>query len=101
MPMKTPAHPGAIVRSACLDALNLSVTAAADVLGVSRQALSNIVNEKAGITPEMAIRLHKAFGSSARAWVDMQTAYDLAQALKHENKIKVKRYVAPGSDIAA
>jgi len=66
MPIKSPAHPGRIVRSACLAPLNLSVTAGARVLGVSRQALNNIVNGKAGISPEMAIRLTKAFGVRRR-----------------------------------
>src|SRR5437899_10486632 len=91
MPMKNPAHPGRIVRNACLQPLGLSVTEGAKVLGVSRQALNNIVNGKSGISPEMAIRLTKAFGSTPETWLRMQIAYDLAAARKNESKIKVQR----------
>jgi addiction module HigA family antidote len=91
MSMKNPAHPGRIVRHACLEPLGLSVTEAAKVLGVSRQALNNVVNGKAGISPEMAIRLSKAFGSTAETWLRMQLAYDLAEARKDESKIRVRR----------
>ena len=91
MPMKNPAHPGRVVRHDCLEPLGLSVTAAARVLGVTRQALNNLVNGKAGISPEMAIRLSKAFGSTAETWLRMQVAYDLAAARKKESKIKVRR----------
>ena len=69
MPMKKPVHPGRIVRRDCLEPLGLSVTGAAKVLGVTRQALNNVVNQKAGISPEMAIRLSKAFGSTPDTWV--------------------------------
>ncbi len=92
MPMKNPVHPGRIVKHDCLEALSLSVTAGAKVLGVSRQALNNIVNEKAGISPEMAIRLFKAFGGTPESWLQMQVNYDLAQARRHEGKIRVRRY---------
>jgi addiction module HigA family antidote len=95
MPMKNPAHPGGIVRHACLDPLGLSVTEGAKILGVSRQALNNIVNCKSGISAEMAIRLTKAFGSTADTWLRMQVAYDLAQAMKNESKIKVQRQRVP------
>jgi len=71
--------------------LGLSVTEGAKVLGVTRQALNNVVNGKAAISPEMAIRLAKAFGSTAETWLRMQVAYDLAAARKHESKIKVRR----------
>jgi addiction module HigA family antidote len=71
MPMKNPAHSGRIVRSACLEPLGLSVTAAAKVLGVTRQALNNVINGKSGISPEMAIRLTKAFGSTEETWLQM------------------------------
>ena len=91
MPMKYPAHPGRIVRSACLEPLGLSVTEGAKVLGVSRQALNNVINGKSGISPEMAIRLTKAFGSTEETWLRMQVAYDLAAARKNESKIKVRR----------
>jgi addiction module HigA family antidote len=93
--MKSPVHPGRIVRDDCLEPLGLSVTAGAEVLGVTRQTLNNIVNEKSGISPEMAIRLSKAFGSTPETWLRMQMAYDLAAALKSEGKIKVRRQVVP------
>jgi addiction module HigA family antidote len=89
--MKNPAHPGRIVRSACLEPLGLSVTAAAEVLGVTRQTLNNVIHGKSGISPQMAIRLSKAFGSTPETWLRMQLAYDLAQARKFEGKIKVCR----------
>ena len=91
MPMKNPAHPGRVVRNACLEPLDLSVVEGAKILGVTRQALNNVINGKSGISPEMAIRLSKAFGSTAETWLRMQLAYDLAQARKDEAKIKVKR----------
>jgi addiction module HigA family antidote len=71
--------------------LGLSVTKGAKILGVTRQALNNVVNGKAAISPEMAIRLAKAFGSTAETWLRMQLAYDLAAARKDESKIKVQR----------
>src|SRR5271165_3261037 len=95
MSMKDPVHPGRIVCHDCLEPLGLSVTAGARVLGVTRQALSNIVNGKSGISPEMAIRLTKAFGSTAETWLRMQLAYDLAAARKNESKIKVRRQHVP------
>jgi len=91
MPMKNPLHPGRIVRHDCLEPLGLSVTDAAKALGVTRQALNNVVNGKSGISPEMAIRLTKAFGSTPETWLGMQLAFDLARARKSENKIKVRR----------
>src|SRR5271154_3541081 len=94
MPMKNPVHPGRIVRQDCLEPLGLSVTAGAKVLGVSRQALNNVVNCKAGISPEMAVRLHKAFGGTAEGWLALQTAFDLAQVRKRESSIKVRRFRA-------
>jgi addiction module HigA family antidote len=95
MPMKNPIHPGRIVRHDCLEPLGLSVTEGAKVLGVTRQTLNNVVNGKAGISPEMAIRLSKAFGSTAETWLRMQLAYDLAAARKDESKIKVRRQHVP------
>ena len=95
MPMKNPAHPGRIVRSACLEPLGLSITDGAKILGVTRQTLTKIVNGKSGISAEMAIRLTKAFGSTAELWVRMQASYDLAQARKNESKIKVRRLPGP------
>ena len=95
MPMKNPPHPGKAVRVSCLEPLGLSVTAGAKVLGITRQSLSNLINGKTGISPEMAIRLSKAFGSTPDTWIKMQAAYDLAQALKHEKQIRVERYAPP------
>jgi antitoxin HigA-1 len=93
MAMKSPPHPGLSVRHDCIEALDLTITEAADLLGVTRQTLNNLVNGKSGISPEMAIRLHKAFGGGAETWLRLQMAYDLAQARQHENEIKVKRVV--------
>lgn len=92
MVMKNPPHPGLLVRYDCLEPLGLSVTMGAKVLSVSRQALNDVVNGKAGISPEMAIRLEKAFGGSAEVWLKMQMAYDLAQARKRKLAIDVKQY---------
>ena len=93
MPIKNPVHPGRIVREDCLEPLGLSVTEAATVLGVTRQALNNVVNQKSGISPEMAIRLSKAFGSTPETWVRMQAAFDLAVVMKRAKSIRVERYV--------
>jgi addiction module HigA family antidote len=95
MSMKTPVHPGRIVRSACLEPLGLSVTAGAKVLGVTRQTLTKVINGRSGISPEMALRLSKAFGSTPETWLRMQLAYDLAKARKDENKIRVRRQHVP------
>ncbi len=94
MVMKNPAHPGAIVREDCLAAVGLSVTDAAEKLGVGRQALSNLVNERSAVSIEMAYRLSKAFGSTPAQWLRMQLAYDLAQSKDLEKTIKVKRVTA-------
>ena len=91
MPMKNPPHPGLSVRRDCLEPLGLSVTEAARKLGVSRKQLSDIVNGQSGISPEMAIRLDKAFGGDANTWYRLQAAYDLAQAMKQADQIKVER----------
>ena len=92
MVMKNPPHPGRSIKDACLDPLGLTVTEGARVLSVARHTLSRLINAQAGISPDMAIRLEKAFGSSADVWLRMQAAYDLAQARTHENRIDVKRY---------
>jgi addiction module HigA family antidote len=89
--MKNPPHPGQSVRADCLEPLGLTVTEAAQALGISRQALNNLINGQAGISPEMAIRLDKAFGGGADTWLRLQAAYDLAQAEKDADKIKVRR----------
>jgi antitoxin HigA-1 len=94
MPMHDPPHPGGIVRRQCLEPLGLSVTEAAEGLGVTRQALSDLVNGKAGISVDMAIRLAKAFGSSAETWLGLQSAYDLAQARDRARTIKVRSFKA-------
>jgi addiction module HigA family antidote len=79
------------VRHDCIEPLGLTVTDAADVLGISRKQLSDIVNGRAGISPEMSIRLDKAFGGGAETWLRLQAAYDLARAMKRASRIKVKR----------
>jgi len=92
MPMKNPPHPGRSIKDACLDPLGLNVTRAATVLGVARHTLSRVLNGKAGISAEMAIRLEKAGWSNADHWLRLQTAYDLAQARQHQDEILVQRY---------
>jgi len=91
MPMKNPPHPGKAIRLDCLEPLGLTVTDAAGRLGVSRKQLSDILNGHAGISPEMAIRLDKAFGGGADTWYRLQAAYDLAQAMRKRDSIKVAR----------
>lgn len=94
MAMKNPPHPGGIVRRQCLEPLGLTVTQAAKGLGVTRQALSDLVNERAGVSVEMAIRLSKAFGSSPETWLGLQMAYNLWQARPLADKIAVERFAA-------
>ena len=91
MAMHTPPHPGRIVKQECLEPLGLTVTDAARRLGVSRVALSELVNQRRGISAEMAIRLSKAFGSSPEVWAGLQMQYDLAQAMKNAGRMKVER----------
>lgn len=92
MRMKNPPHPGEHVLEDCIKPLDLSITKAAQVLGVTRQTLNNVVNGKSGISPEMAIRLSKAFGGSPEVWLGMQMQYDLAQAEQYADKIDIERY---------
>jgi addiction module HigA family antidote len=99
MRMKNPPHPGQSVRYDCLQPLGLTVTEGAEILGVRRQTLNNLVNGKTGISPEMAIRLDKAFGGGSETWLRLQAAYDLAQAEKNASKIKVKRYVQRSDEV--
>ena len=87
MPMKNPPHPGLSVRYDCLEPLGLSVTEASRKLGVSRKQLSDIVNCRAGISPEMAIRLDKAFGGGVDTWYRLKSTWELAQALKKADQI--------------
>ena len=90
--MQNPPHPGGIVRRRCLDPLGLSVTEAAAGLEATRQALSDLVNEKTGVSVEMSIRLSKAFGSSPETWLGMQMAYDLWQVRTRTREIEVRRF---------
>lgn len=90
--MLNPPHAGRSIRENCLEPLGLKVTEAARVLGVARHTLSRVLNGHAGISPEMAIRLEKAGWSSAEFWLRRQTAWDLAQARRNEDSIKVERY---------
>ena len=94
MAMKDPTHPGAIVREDCLKPLGLSVTEGAKRLGVGRQTLSNLVNEKASVSIEMAYRLSKAFGSTPETWLGMQLALDLSRSRHLERTIEVERIAA-------
>jgi addiction module HigA family antidote len=94
MAMKNPPHPGELVKYDCIETLGISVTKAANALGVTRQALSNLINGNAGISPEMAIRLEKAFGGTAEGWLKLQLAYDLAAVRKTAAKIKARRVAA-------
>jgi addiction module HigA family antidote len=100
MPMKNPPHPGEHLRFDHLEPLGLSVTEAARKLGVTRQTLNNLVNGASGISPEMAIRLSRAFGGHPEVWLGMQMAYDLAQAMRKASGIKVQR-VTPSRGRAA
>ena len=89
--MHSPPHPGRIVKQECLAPLGLTVTEAARQLGVSRLVLSDLVNERRGISPEMAIRLSKAFGGKPEVWAGLQMQYELAEALKKAGDINVRR----------
>lgn len=95
MPLDSPPHPGEIIKVECLEALSLSITRAAEGLGVTRQALSDLVNQKAGISIEMSFRLSKAFGSTPETWLGLQQAYDLWQAREQAEKIEVERFATP------
>lgn len=95
MDMHNPPHPGEVIRGLCLEPLGLSVTAAAAGLGVTRKALSELLNGHSGVSPEMAIRLEKAGWSTADHWLRIQMSYDLWNARQHANKIKVKRFETP------
>ena len=94
MVMYNPPHPGEVLRELCLEPLDLTVTAAADALGVSRKTLSAILNGRAGISPEMAIRLSIAFGASAESWLNQQTQYDLWLAERNRKNLKVRKLSA-------
>ena len=93
MPMKNPPHPGEVLRELYIEPLGKSLTEISQKLGVSRVALSELVNERRGVSPEMAIRLSKAFGMAAETWLTMQGHYDLAKMKKKAATIKVRRLV--------
>ena len=96
MTMHDPAHPGEVIREACLTPLRLTLTDAADALGVTRKALSDLLNGHSGVSPQMAIRLEQVFGSTADAWLTMQMQRDLWVARGQSSSIKVrKRYAGP------
>lgn len=92
MPMKNPPHPGRSIKDACLEPLGLNVTDGAKVLGVTRNTLSRVINGQNGISPDMAIRLEKAGWSNADHWLRLQTAFELAEARKNQDRIQVDRY---------
>jgi addiction module HigA family antidote len=88
--MKNPPHPGEIIRDLCIKPLGLTVTLAAQGLGVSRKTLSLLLNGHAGVSPEMAVRLSQAFGRSPESWLQLQVQYDIAQVRKSAKEIKIK-----------
>ena len=94
MKMHDPPHPGEIIRELCLEPLDLSVTDAAAALGVSRKTLSSILNGRAGISPEMAIRLSIAFATTAESWLNQQVQYDLSRAERKRKDLRVRRLSA-------
>jgi len=94
MLMHNPPHPGEVIRRQCLEPLGLTVTEAAKGIGVSRNTLSMLLNGRLGISPEMAIRLSKAFGGSPESWLRQQMQYDLWRAMRRANMIKVRRFNA-------
>jgi addiction module HigA family antidote len=94
MLMFNPPHPGEVIKELCLEPLGISVTAAAKGLGVSRKTLSALLNGRAGVSPEMAIRLSIAFDTSAESWLIQQSQYDLWQAEKHRDDLQVTRLSA-------
>jgi antitoxin HigA-1 len=94
MKMHNPPHPGDVLRELCVRPLGLTVTSAAAALGVSRKTLSSILNGRAGISAEMAIRLSLAFETTAESWLNQQVQYDLGRAHKHRKSLHVKRLVA-------
>ena len=94
MLMHDPPHPGEVLKELCLEPLGLTVTEAAKALGVSRKTLSMVVNGRAGISPEMAIRLSIAFDTSAESWLNQQIQFDLWQAEQHRSELRVERLSA-------
>ncbi len=94
MLMHNPPHPGEIIKELCLEPLNITVTDAAKALGISRKTLSSIINGKAGISPEMAVRLSIAFDTTSESWLNQQLQYDLWRAEQHRQKLTVTRLSA-------
>lgn len=94
MRMHNPPHPGEILKALCIEPLGITVTRAAEALGVSRKTLSAILNGRAGISPEMAVRLSMAFGTSAESWLNQQVQYDLWHAEQGRRKLRVTRLAA-------
>jgi addiction module HigA family antidote len=93
MRMKSPSHPGAFIRAEIIEPLGLTVTEAARILGVTRPALSNLLNGNASLSPEMALRIEKAFGPKMDTLLRMQTSFEIAKQRQRESKIHIKRYV--------
>lgn len=94
MKMHNPPHPGEILRELCIEPLGLSITEAADALGVTRKTLSSILNGRSGISPEMAVRLSLAFGTNSESWLNQQSQYDLWEAEKKRKQLNVKKLSA-------
>jgi antitoxin HigA-1 len=93
MAMKNPPHPGDLIRTEIIEALGLTVSKAAEILKVRRATLSDLLHGKAALTPEMALRIEKAFGPDMNHLLRMQLAYDVAQTRQHARNIRVQRYV--------
>lgn len=101
MQMKTPPHPGEVIKHQYIAPLGLTITQAAEGLGITRKTLSLLLNGHAGISPEMAVRLSKAFGRSPESWMQLQVQYDLAQVIANEKNIVVKSYRQPNDELVA
>jgi addiction module HigA family antidote len=99
MPILNPPHPGDFIRTEIIAPLGLTVTAAAKILRVSRPALSSLLNRKADVSGDMALRIEKAFGLKMETLLHMQSAYDIARTRKRQDKIRVRRY--RGAEVAA
>ena len=94
MNMHNPPHPGEFLRELCIEPLGLSITDAAEALGISRKTLSAILNGRSGISPEMAVRLSLAFGTSSESWLNQQSQFDLWEAEKKRKQLNVKKLSA-------
>lgn len=94
MTMHNPPHPGEIIKELCIEPLGLTITEVAEALGVTRKTLSSIINGKSGISPEMALRLSKAFDTTPESWLNQQLQYDLWQIKKKIGKLKVKKLLS-------